>query len=358
MRQLTFVEPGRLDWWDVPEPRLESPMEALVQPVAAGVCDYDRFIITGQTPLPGPIPLGHECVARVLTVGKDVGTVREGDLVVVPYHVTCGVCGSCRRGLTARCQSVPPVSVYGFGQTGGSWGGMYSDVLRVPYADGMLVPIPEGFAPETLASCGDNVTVGWCAVAPTLQRAHDATVLVVGGGMASTGLYAAAVAVSLGAAQVNYLDTEPDRLARAQAVGARAIEGSPAERHGPYTLTVDASMTAEGLACAVRSTEAEGTCHSPRSESCQFLTTASRNAAPSNDILRHPGRWMSFASRLEERPGILGAAGTAGAPAAMRGSESRGARACARRRGGGSRISRGAHSWMRRRAARVRSPAA
>ncbi len=45
-------------------------------------------------------------------------------------------------------------------------------------------------------------------------------------------------------------------------MGARAIEGSPADRHGPYTLTIDASMTAEGLACAVRSTEAEGTCHS------------------------------------------------------------------------------------------------
>ena len=73
-----------------------------------------------------------------------------------------------------------PLSVYGFGETCGPWGGMYSDTLRVPYADGMLVPVPPGIAPETVASCGDNVTVGWCAVAPTVLREKDATVLVVG----------------------------------------------------------------------------------------------------------------------------------------------------------------------------------
>lgn len=262
MRQLTFIDAGRLEWSEVPEPRLESPQAALVQPVAAAVCDYDRFIITGATPLPGPIALGHECVARVLSVGDEATAVRPGDLAIVPYHICCGRCGNCRRGLVARCQSVPPVSVYGFGETCGPWGGMYSDVVRVPYADGMLVPVPAALAPETVASCGDNVTVGWRAVAPTLLRSPDATILIVGGGMASTGLFAAAAAVALGAARVDYLDSSADRLSRAAAVGAHPIEGTLTERYGPYTLTVDASMTADGLACALRSTEPDGVCRS------------------------------------------------------------------------------------------------
>jgi len=260
MRQVTLVEPGRIEWLDVPEPRLESPQQALVQPVAAAVCDYDHFMIRGATPLPGPIPLGHECVARVLSVGERVRAVRPGDLVIVPYHISCGTCANCRRGHAVRCQSVPALSVYGFGETCGPWGGMYSDVLRVPYADAMLVPVPAAVAIDNVASCGDNVTVGWCAVAPTLLRTTDATVLVVGGGMASTGLFAAAAAVALGAAQVDYLDTETDRLERARAVGARPLEGSLLERYGPYTLTVDASMTAEGLSCALRSTAPECFC--------------------------------------------------------------------------------------------------
>ena len=262
MRQLTLMSPGRLEWVDVPEPTLESPAAALVQPVAAGVCDYDRFLIRGISALPGAIALGHEFVARVLRIGDDVTAVRPGDLAIVPYHITCGTCVNCRRGHSVRCQSVPPLSVYGFGQACGPWGGMYSDVLRVPYADAMLVPVPAGLRPERIAACGDNATVAWCTVAPTVLETKEAAVLVVGGGMASTGLFAAAAAVALGAAQVDYLDGHPDRLSRARAVGARPIEGSLADRYGPYTLSVDASMTADGLACALRSTEPEGLCRS------------------------------------------------------------------------------------------------
>ena len=33
---------------------------------------------------------------------------------------------------------MPPVAMYGFGVTGGHWGGAYSDLLAVPYADAML----------------------------------------------------------------------------------------------------------------------------------------------------------------------------------------------------------------------------
>lgn len=264
MRQLTVVGPQRLEWMDVPEPQLESPLQALVRPLAASVCPYDFFIIKGAAAVPGPIPLGHECVARVLSVGEHVTSVRAGDLAIVPFHISCGTCGNCRRGYTGRCQSVPPASVYGFGHATGPWGGLFSDIVRVPYADGMLAPVPAGLVPETVAGVGDSVAVGWCAVAPTLHATKDATVLVVGtgGGFASTGLFAAAAAAALGAAQVDYLDSNPDRLERAKKVGANPIEGSLADQYGPYTLTIDASMTAEGLACALRSTQPERFCHS------------------------------------------------------------------------------------------------
>lgn len=245
----------------MPEPQLESSQAALVRPLAVAICDLDTFVIKGKAPFPGPFALGHECVARVLSVGEEVAAVRRDDLVIVPYQISCGRCGACQRGHTGNCRSVPPLSMYGFGQVGGLWGGALSDVLRVPFGDAMLVPLPAGIAPETVASCGDNVADGWRAVAPTLRTIEDATVLVVGGGFTSIGLYAAAIAVALGA-QVDYLDDDPDRLGRARAVGARPIEAPPPDRCGSYALTVDASVTAEGLACALRSTAPEGVCQS------------------------------------------------------------------------------------------------
>ncbi len=260
MRELTFVEPGKLEWRDAPEPKRDSRLGALVRPVAVGLCDVDQLTIRGKTPLPGPYPIGHECVARVLDVGEQVATVRVGDLVVVPYHISCGTCGACRRARPASCTTVAPESMYGFGLIGGPWGGMFSDVLSVPYADAMLVPLPAGISPVAAAACGDNMTIGYCAVAPTLDATEDATVLVLGGGYPSSGLYAAACAVALGAARVDYRDEDADRLARAERMGAHPIEGPPPERCGPYPLTINANTTVEGLACAIRSTARDGVC--------------------------------------------------------------------------------------------------
>ena len=47
MRQLTLVEPSTLRWLEVDEPRIESPSEALVRPLAVAICDLDPFIIQG-----------------------------------------------------------------------------------------------------------------------------------------------------------------------------------------------------------------------------------------------------------------------------------------------------------------------
>jgi alcohol dehydrogenase len=76
------------------------------------------------------------------------------------------------------------------------------------------------------------------------------------------GLYAAAIAVALGSSQVDYVDTDRDRLELAARFGAKPIEGPPPPRLGPYPITVDASASVIGLACALRSCEPGGTCTS------------------------------------------------------------------------------------------------
>lgn len=264
MRQLTYIEPRRLEWTEVPEPGIEGPKQAVVQPLAVATCDLDLAIIRGLAPIPGPFAFGHEFVADVIEVGDDVRSVKAGDRVVVPFQITCGECDRCRRGLTANCTGVEPKrAMYGLGTISGKdWGGAMSDLVRVPFADSMLVPLPNGIDPVAVASMSDNIPDGWRTVGPLLEASPGASVLVVAGGAPSIGLYAAALANGLGASTVEYIDTSPDRLELAARLGARPIEGPPPHKHGRHPITVDASADPAGLACALRSTEPGGVCTS------------------------------------------------------------------------------------------------
>jgi alcohol dehydrogenase len=127
----------------------------------------------------------------------------------------------------------------------------------------MLVRVPATVNPAAVASLSDNIADGWRAVAPAIIAKPQSKVLVIGGSFGrSIGLYAAACAVALGAQSVDYVDTDSDRLRRAAAIGATAIEGPPEARRGAYSLAVEASGSESGLRCALSSLEFEGTCYS------------------------------------------------------------------------------------------------
>jgi alcohol dehydrogenase len=263
MQQLTFTGAGALSWEEVPAPELAGGDAALVRPIAVATCDLDTALVSGRAPLPGPFAFGHEFVAEVLDVGDAVTGVRRGDRVIVPFQVSCGVCEPCRRGHTASCATAGAGAAYGMAPIARrEWGGALSDCVRVPYADAMLVGLPDGLEAASVASVSDNVPDGWRAVAPELERTPGAPVLVVGGA-GDVAMYAVAVAVALGSVRVDYVDTDARRLAVAERLGANAMEHpTDGRRIGRYPITVDHSGEVSGLQSALRSTEPEGTCTS------------------------------------------------------------------------------------------------
>jgi alcohol dehydrogenase len=262
VKQLTLVEPERVEWTEAPEPAVEGADEALVRPLAVALCDLDIQIVRGQVPIAPPVALGHEFVGEVLEAGAGVKSVSPGDRVVVPFQISCGECERCRRGQTGNCTAVPPGSMYGFGAFGGDWGGALSDLVGVPFADAMLVALPDGIDPAAMASASDNIPDGWRTVAPVLEQRPGAEVLVVGGGARSIALYAVEIADALGADRVVYLDEDQDRLRVAAELGAETVEGPPPKKAGSFAVTVDAGGTRESLSCAIRSTEPGGVCTS------------------------------------------------------------------------------------------------
>jgi threonine dehydrogenase-like Zn-dependent dehydrogenase len=263
VEQLTYLGPGELEWRDVSAPKLDSDRAALVRPLAVATCDLDASILAGESPFPAPFPIGHECVAEVIDVGDDVRAVKPGQRVSVPFQISCGDCAACRRGRTGSCRSDGPMSTYGFGPAVHRWGGFLSDSVLVPFADHMLVAVPDGLSSAAVASASDNIPDAWRAVGPALAEEPGAPVLVVGGaGAGSIGLYAVALALALGSESVTYADLDERRLQLARSLGAHTLELPWPERVGPFPITVDANATQEGITLALRSTAADGICTS------------------------------------------------------------------------------------------------
>ena len=234
--------------------------------LATGVIDPVVGCICGAVPFKGPFAIGHECVAQVLALGADVRGVRVGQLVVVPWAVSCGTCDRCRRGLTSKCSTTTSrtLAAYGFGPATGSWGGMVADALRVPFADHMLVAVPTDVPPLRVAAAGDNLADAWRSVVPQLRERPGCSVLVIGGGAKSIGLYAAGLAVAHDAGVVHYVDDDPARRLIAEAFGAQTRPSAARSRRRTttmrYDVVVEASSRAAGVRRAIRSLAPGGIC--------------------------------------------------------------------------------------------------
>jgi alcohol dehydrogenase len=290
MRALQAAPGARLRWRDVPVPAPPGPDGAIVHPIACSTCDLDCGIALGATQFALPLHLGHECVADVLAVGERVSTVKPGDRVIVPFQINCGSCAPCRAGRTGSCTSVPPASMYGMGLAGGLWGGAFADQLPVPYADAMLVALPEGIDPVAAASVADNVCDAYRHIAPhlpaLLEEDPDAEVLIVAATNprtpfgSSAPLYTGLIARAFGARNVSLADARPAVRAHAERLGLNALKPRELRRRAPAPLVVDA--TVEDLGISLSNTAADGICSSlggfHRSTQVPLLQMYVRNA--------------------------------------------------------------------------------
>jgi threonine dehydrogenase-like Zn-dependent dehydrogenase len=264
MQHAVFIAPGKLEWRETIAPALQSPGEAIVRPIVVGRCDLDMLYVTGRMPLTSGEPIGHEIIAEIVELSSDVTRFHIGQRVIVAAQISCGECRRCRSGHTGRCEAVPFGASYGMGRIG-NYGGGLADLLRVPYANAMLVPIPANVDPLSMIGLADMATDAWRAVGPALAERPGATVLVLGGATPVIGVYAAGMAVSLGASVVDYVDGDAHRRERAVSYGAQSHAHLDACALQNYDIVVDASGSASQLLAALKriAPEATVTCVSP-----------------------------------------------------------------------------------------------
>jgi threonine dehydrogenase-like Zn-dependent dehydrogenase len=264
MQQLMFEAAGEYAWREAPEPQIEAPEQAIVRPVTVACCDLDVAVAQGRLPMPPGHAVGHEGVAEIVAVGEGVRDVKVGDRVIVPFQISCGTCAACLRGVTGSCSSLPLMAMYGMAPLAGfDGGGFMADLVLVPYADAMLVRLPDAVDPVAIASLSDNIPDGWRAVGPysaELAALAPADRRVLVAGRLSIGLYAAAFASAYGA-RVDYVDTDPQRLAMAEKLGATVHDRlKPDKSWQPYPVTVHTTGDPAVLSATLRVTWPDGVC--------------------------------------------------------------------------------------------------
>jgi propanol-preferring alcohol dehydrogenase len=218
MRALQLVAIGALLKERSPTRPEAGQGQLVVDVAAAGICHSDVHYRDGLgTVGPLPLTLGHEIAGTVAEVGEGVDSNRLGSRVGVHYVVSCGSCDRCRRRGEQFCET--------YAMIGKDRDGGYAEAIAVP--DRNAVELPAALDMR-------HAAVMMCSSVTALHSLHRAAMrpgdVVAVFGVGGLGLSAVQIAAALGAGAVLAVDRDGDRLSRAEALGATAVEAGAAGR--------------------------------------------------------------------------------------------------------------------------------
>ncbi|MFH1058759.1 MAG: alcohol dehydrogenase catalytic domain-containing protein [Pseudomonadota bacterium] len=243
MQAVMLREGCALGLGEVAEPRLQAPDDVIVRVTTSAICGSDIHIKHGMMPGFSPgVVMGHEFVGVVEEVGPAVRRVSLGQRVSVPAAIWCGTCPTCRQGAFQYC---PHGGVWGGGDVfGKGLQGAQTALVRVPFADPCLVPIPDSVPDEQAVFVGDVFATGFHGASQGGIRPGD-TVAVFGCG--PIGLAAVISAQLFGPSRVIAMDMLANRLELARRFGAETVDVSQAD---PVALLREATG-GEGVDVAI-----------------------------------------------------------------------------------------------------------
>ncbi|GAA2249356.1 glutathione-independent formaldehyde dehydrogenase [Streptomyces atrovirens] len=262
MKAVVYKGPFEVAVEEVDDPAVQHPNDVIVKVTSTAICGSDLHMYEGRTAAEPGITFGHENMGIITEVGPGVTSLKEGDRVVMPFNVACGFCRNCAEGFTGYCLTVNPGfpgGAYGYVAMG-PWKGGQAEYLRVPYADFNCLKLPPGKEHENdFVLLADIFPTGYhgCELA---QVRPGESVTVYGAG--PVGLMAAYSALLRGAKKVFVVDRVPERLQKAEEIGAVPInfaEGDPVEQIHEQTggVGTDKGVDAVGYQATAGGTDRE-----------------------------------------------------------------------------------------------------
>jgi len=211
MRGAVLYGPRDLRFEERDMPAILKPTDAIVRNSATCVCGSDLWPYRGINPVPQATSMGHEYCGIVEDVGSAVKTVKPGQFVIGSFATSDNTCPNCQYGYQSSCEHREWIST------------AQAPLLRVPLADGTLVPTPEvpsdDMVPSLLA-LSDVMGTGWFA-AHAANVKPGSTVVVVGDG--AVGLLGVLSAKQMGADRILVMSRHDSRQKIAREFGATDI---------------------------------------------------------------------------------------------------------------------------------------
>jgi 2-desacetyl-2-hydroxyethyl bacteriochlorophyllide A dehydrogenase len=209
--------------------------EVVVDVAACGLCGTDLHILQGEFAPTLPVVPGHEFAGTIAAIGAHVTEVAVGDRVAVDPSLYCFECHYCRLGKNNLCER--------WGGIGVTTAGGAAQYAKAPVAN--CVKLPDDMRLEDAAL----IEPLSCAVRgyDVLTSQLGAHVLIYGSG--TMGLMMLQLAKRVGAASVDIVDLNPERLKTAELLGVTATGATPDEFERPYgwELVIDATGNTKAI---------------------------------------------------------------------------------------------------------------
>ncbi|WP_410812114.1 zinc-dependent alcohol dehydrogenase family protein [Micromonospora sp. 067-2] len=234
MRAAVITAPGKVEVTTVEDPT-PGRRDVVVRVAACGLCGTDLHILQGEFAPTLPVVPGHEFAGEVAAIGADVTELAVGDRVAVDPSLYCHECHYCRLGRSNLCERWAAIGV--------TVAGGAAEYAVAPVAN--CVRLPEHVRTEDAAL----IEPLSCAVRgyDVLRSQLGAHVLIYGSG--TMGLMMLQLAKRTGAASVDVLDLNAERLTTARTLGVSRTAAGADELDEPrgWDLVVDATGNAAAI---------------------------------------------------------------------------------------------------------------